>query len=451
MRQQRSRLFWVSTVIAAGLLTVPAIPFSYGPGRVLAKALAPACAAPMPPATWSTKAVSSTGTDYGTAVAVDTALCAIYVAGETSGTVGAASAGPYDGFVARYGSSGTQRWVVQFGSADNENVDAIATDADHFVYVAGSTTGALPGSPVINFGGSDAFLVKYDENGALVWTRQLGSVGDEYAHGIAIDQNGDIFVVGRTTGVLIGASAGDEDYFLARYDRDGNLVMLVQDGTSGEDRGIAVAIGPSGNAYVLGQTDGVLGAAAFGDTDLFVAKYDPAGGLTWIEQRGSNGLDLAGGIAVNADGQVFVSASVEGSLDGGVDQPYLDVVVIRYDANGTWRWTDQRGTADTDTANGIALSPDGTPYTTGSTGGALDGNVSAGGTDLFVMAHGRGGTWRWTSQLGGSANDYAHAIAVGASRNLFVVGNGWGAIGTVPSPVSYDAFAVSFSSGGALR
>jgi hypothetical protein len=180
-------------------------------------------------------------------------------------------------------------------------------------------------------------------------------------------------------------------------------------------------------------------------------NYDAAGVSRWIEQRGSNGLDLAGGIAVNAEGLVFVSASVEGSLDGGVDQPYLDVAVIRYDSNGTWRWTDQRGTADTDVANGIALSPDGTPYTTGWTGGALDGNLSAGQADVFVIAHGRGGAWRWTSQLGGPAADCGHAIAVGAIRDLFVVGSGPGAIGTLPNLGWADAFAVRFANTGVLR
>jgi hypothetical protein len=444
MRDQKSRLVFLAAAAIAAVLSI-------APARMLAQIPQPACPAPMPPATWSTKAIGSTSRDDGNAVAVDTGRCAVYVAGDTSGTVGAASAGSSDGFVARYGSSGTLHWLTQFGSADSETVNAIATDADHFVYAAGWTTGTLPGSPVINFGGEDAFLIKLDENGAVVWTRQLGGVADDYIHGIAIDQNGDIFVVGRTTGLLIGASAGDEDYFLGRYDRDGNLLMLIQNGTSGEDRGIAVAVGPSGNAYVLGQTDGVLGASAFGDTDLFVAKYDPAGVPLWIEQRGSNGLDLAGGIAVNADGQVFVSAAVEGSLDGGVDQPYLDVAVIRYDANGTWRWTDQRGTADTDVANGIALSPDGAPYTTGWTGGALDGNVSAGQADVFVIAHGRGGAWRWTSQFGGPAADYGHAIAVGAIRDLFVVGSGPGAIGMLPNLGSADAFAVRFTSAGVLR
>ena len=154
---------------------------------------------------------------------------------------------------------------------------------------------------------------------------------------------------------------------------------------------------------------------------------------------------------MNADGQVFVAAAVEGSIDGGVDQPYLDVAVIRYDANGTWRWTDQRGTADADVANGIALSPDGTPYTMGWTGGALDGNVSAGGADVFVMAHGPGGAWRWTSQFGGSADDFAHAIAVGAMRDLFVVGSRPGASVKPPVVWSNEAFAVRFSSAGVVR
>jgi hypothetical protein len=449
MRNERRRSFWPAGLALVGaMLTLPA----ERPGQAVAAQIpTPGCPSPIPPVTWSTKAIATTDFDEGRAMAVDTAQCAVYVAGNTSGTLGAASAGSGDGFLARYATAGTLAWIVQFGSSGYEHVQAVAVDGEHNVYVAGYTDGSLPSAPTINLGGEDLFLAKYDQNGVEIWTRQLGGVDDDYAHGLAVDQNGDVFVVGRTTGVLIGASAGDEDYFLARYDTDGNLDMLVQNGTSGEDRGMAVAVGPSGNVYVLGQTDGVLGASAFGDTDLFVAKYDPSGAAIWIEQRGTVDLDLAGGIAVSAEGHVFVSGAVNGSLDGHVHQGALDIVVIRYDANGTWRWTDQRGTSTTDVATGITVSSDGAPHTVGWTGGALDGNVSAGAADVVVLKHGRGGAWRWTAQYGGTGGNYANGMAIGPADDLFVVGDGGGTIGGIANLGFDDVFGLRFTRTGQLR
>ena len=134
------------------------------------------------------------------------------------------------------------------------------------------TDGTLPGSPVVNLGGSDLFLVKLDASGAIVWTRMFGSAGDEFPEGLAITSTGDVYVTGFTDGVLTGVSAGGQDYFLGRYDTDGNLVMITQRGSAGNDRAKAVAVGPSDNPYVVGDTDGDLEGVQAGNGDIFVAK-----------------------------------------------------------------------------------------------------------------------------------------------------------------------------------
>ena len=421
MSAARERLFW--KVAMAGTLAAVALATS-APRAAVPQLPAKLALCPVLPlgTTWSTRTVGSTALDAAAGIAVDPARCAIYVAGDTGGTIGAASAGNQDAVVARYDTLGVRTWAVQFGSADYDYVADVGVDANGDVFVLGRTDGTLPGSPVVNLGGSDLFLVKLDANGAIVWTRMFGSAGDEFPEGLAITSTGDVYVTGFTDGVLTGVSAGGQDYFLGRYDTDGNLVMITQRGSAGNDRAKAVAVGPSDNPYVVGDTDGDLEGVQAGNADIFVAKYDPAGTELWIDQRGTTDLDLGAGVAVNDHHEVFVVGSTALGLDGNVSAGAMDVVLIRYGTGGAWQYTVQRGSSSTDTAAGVALTANGAPIVAGNTSGTLDGIVPAGSTDAFVMKLSRGGVWSWTRLIGGTGFDYAAGVAVTSSNNIYAAG-----------------------------
>ena len=77
--------------------------------------------------------------------------------------------------MARYDTLGVRIGAVQFGNVDSDYVEDVGVDANGDVFVLGRTDGTLPGSPVVNLGGSDMFLVKLDANGVVLWTRMFGS------------------------------------------------------------------------------------------------------------------------------------------------------------------------------------------------------------------------------------------------------------------------------------
>ena len=84
----------------------------------------------------------------------------VYIGGYTSGNLTRApSAGSYDIWLAKYDTSGTQQWIVQFGTSTSDYLNAMAVDSSDNVYIAGYTYGALTGS---NAGSSDIWLTKYD-------------------------------------------------------------------------------------------------------------------------------------------------------------------------------------------------------------------------------------------------------------------------------------------------
>jgi hypothetical protein len=446
----KDRTFWKIATAAtlAGVTLAAGAPSAAVPQLPATLAL---CPAPGFGATWSTRTLGSNDFDEAAGIAVDTSRCAIYLAGDTFGTIGAASAGNRDAVVARYDTRGVRIWAVQFGSADYDYVEDVGVDANGDVFVLGRTDGTLPGSPVVNLGGSDLFLVKLDANGAIVWTRMFGSAGDEFPEDLAMTSTGDVYVTGFTDGVLTGGSAGGQDYFLGRYDTDGNLVMITQRGSAGNDRAKAVAVGPSDNPYVAGDTDGDLEGVQAGNGDIFVAKYDPAGTELWIDQRGTADLDHGAGVAVNGHHEVFVAGSTALGLDGNVSAGAMDVVLIRYGTSGAWQYTVQRGSSSTDTAAGVALTANGAPIVAGTTSGTLDGIVPAGSSDAFVMKLSRGGVWSWTRLIGGTSFDHAQGVAVTGRDNTYLAGTFSGSINGVASVGSQDLFAASWDGAGTVR
>src|SRR5206468_1840643 len=133
----------------------------------------------------------------------------------------------------------------------------IAVDGPGNAYVVGETEGTLPGQH--SAGGRDAFIRKYDSEGHELWTRQFGGGGGEAAAGVALNADGDTYVVGASGAALPGqTSAGGFDAFIGKYDRDGHELWTRQFGSSADDFARGVAVDPSGNVVVVGSTEGAL-------------------------------------------------------------------------------------------------------------------------------------------------------------------------------------------------
>jgi hypothetical protein len=193
----------------------------------------------------------------------------VYVTGYTLGSLADTNAGASDAFVAKFDSSGNCLWTRQFGTSGYEYANDISANGLGDVYLAGQTTGSL-GAP--NTGGTDAFVCKFDSSGDLLWTRQFGTSDDDLATAISADGTGNVYVGARTKGSLAGPSAGDYDVFVGEYDSQGNLLWSRQLGTPSEDDVFCLSAGGLRNVYASGKTKGSLGGTNAGDYDAFVAK-----------------------------------------------------------------------------------------------------------------------------------------------------------------------------------
>jgi hypothetical protein len=263
---------------------------------------------------------------------------AVYVAGSTSGSLnGNPNAGGVDAFLSRYDSTGARLWTRTLGTPGDEVFYGVAADSGGAIYVAGSTSGSLDGRP--NAGGDDAFLAKFDSTGTRLWTRMLGTSGDEAGYGVAADGSGGVYVAGFSSGSLDGhPGAGGDDAFLAKFDSSGTWQWTTLLGTPGNETASEVAVDRGGNVHVTGSTSGSLhdNPNAGGD-DAFLAKFDSTGVRQWTTLLGSGGNEVAGSINVDGDGNIYVTGYTSGSLGSNSNSGDYDVFLVRYGPDGLMR------------------------------------------------------------------------------------------------------------------
>ena len=159
-----------------------------------------------------TRQLGTARREYGSGVATD-AWGNVCITGYTKGSLVATNAGGDDVFLSKYNASGDLLWTRQFGTLEKDYGRGVATDRSGNVYISGQTSGILGASSA---GGSDAFLRKYDASGNLLWTCQFGTSEGDIGGGVAIDSSGNVYISGNTTGSLGVSSAGGSDAFIAK-------------------------------------------------------------------------------------------------------------------------------------------------------------------------------------------------------------------------------------------
>jgi hypothetical protein len=233
--------------------------------------------------------------------------------------------------------------------------------------------------------------------GALIWAAGGGGTGMHGGADVDVDRSGNVIVTGRVLGALElgGAKLDADDYqaFLVKLDRDGHASWhLVAQGSSA---GAAVAADADGNVFVGGSFNGTMelggkSLTAAGQSDIFLAKLDPTGALVWSKRLGGAFSEWVQEIVIDPAGNLVVIGGFEASTDIG--------------------------------------------------GGSL---AAVGETDVFVLGLDSAGNHLFSRSFGSASYDYGIGVAVGAGGEIALAGSFDGAIdlgGGALSSVDEDAF-----------
>jgi hypothetical protein len=276
----------------------------------------------------------------------------------------------------------------------------------------------------------DFATIKYDSSGTQKWVRRYtSSYYDDEALDIAIDSGGNVIV----TGVSAAKDSGN-DYYTIKYGPDGSTKWTQRyDGPIGEgDKATGVAVDSENNVYVTGvsQGDGT-------SWDVCTIKYSPAGAQLWVKRWDSPVHKSDGGTDIAIDDYDF--AYVTGySYKVGDDADYL---TIKYNRNGTLKWTQRYSGPSNgpDVAWAIAIDGNGV-YVTGSSWGRLTDS------DYVTVRYFRGGTQTFAKRYSGPAGKADVAQAIAAANGMVYV-TGFSSDGSGLG----DYFTIAYGGAGGLK
>jgi len=358
-------------------------------------------------------------------------------------------------------------WNTFLGGSDTETVRGIAVDGSGNVYVSGTSNAW--GSPVRGHYGSgnDAFAAKLDSSGSLTWHTFLGGSATDGGNGIAVDDSGNVYVVGRSDATWAEASperayTSGQDAFAAKLASNGSLTWYTFLGGIGHDPGKGIAVDGSGNVYVVGTsgadwTEASPARAYTSGDDAFAAKLTSLGALTWHTFLGGSATDAGQGIAVDGSGNVYVvgTSGVSSLTSWGLPvRDYFvggdwDAFAAKLSSSGNLTWNTFLGGYGYDYGQGIAVDDSGNVYVGGRssyTWGSPVWAYTSSGQDAFAAKLDSSGSLTWNTFLGDSGSDFGYAIAVDGS-NVYVGGRSdatWGSPVRLHDGSGNDAFAAKF-------
>jgi hypothetical protein len=343
-------------------------------------------------------------------------------------------AGDVDGFVAKLTPDGSDLvYSTYLGGGGLETPQTIAIDADGDAYVTGVTGSndfpTTPGSFQPDWGGNaDAFVAKLAPDGAsLVWATYLGGSGDEpppAAPGLFVDEARRVFVAGTTMSDDFPTTpdavqpdragpAGTADAFVVLLDPSGAQQLYGSYlGGSGNEEGRSVVLDALGRVALVGISDSddfptTAGAAQTelaGNADVFVARLSPGNPTPHsVTLVGGDGEDISRQMAGYGDASVVVTGSttstdfpttpnaLQSSQAGGED---VFVTIVGPDGDALAFSTYFGGTGN-DRARGMALGANGAIHVVGFTGStdfptehALQPDFAGGGVENCFFAGG---------------------------------------------------------------
>jgi hypothetical protein len=255
------------------------------------------------------------------------------------GFIVAGEAGPgsdYNVMVVKLNSNGDVVWQKSFGGTSYDYCGSVNVAANGDILLAAYTRSNNSGHVGLNHGAEDAWIIRLNANGNMLWNKVLGGDKGDYAFGIHSTADGGCIVAGSTESNgsgNIGKTQGNEDLWVFKLDANGSIVWNSLFGGTGSEAGGPLAATPDGGYLIAGysnSTDGDVGATKGGD-DLWVVKLNSNGRKLWSKTFGGSSHDNSNSISLNADGSFIICGDTESNNSGdvGVNRGMTDTWLLK--------------------------------------------------------------------------------------------------------------------------
>lgn len=327
-------------------------------------------------------------------------------------------------------------WQRAYGSSDGDGPKSVRATPDGGFIVAGNSYGndndVSGHSTTAAF--SDAWIVKLNSTGAIMWQRSLGGgISDQGADTWPTADNG-YMLFGSTSSYDCGmpGTKGGHDYWLAKLDADGNILWQRTYGGSSEEQAKNLCPTADGGFILTGTTlsgDGdVTGYHGNGSGDYWFLKVNASGDPQWSLAAGGSSVEWLSKAVPTTDGGC-IAAGYAQSIDGDVggNKGVFDAWIVKINPDGSIGWTKNMGSSGADDARSILQTADGgyvfAGYATESDGDLA--GVHPGGArqeDFWIAKLDATGNFLWQKTYGGFLSDMANSITVTADGGFVIAG-----------------------------
>jgi len=338
-------------------------------------------------------------------------------------------------------------WMQKGGGASADEGYSISIDDSNNTYTTGYFTGTASfGSFNLTASGvSDIFVAKTNSSGVYKWAVKAGDGGSDRGLAIATDANGNSYVTGyyygtATFGIHSITSAGLQDVFVAKYDRNGNVLWVVSGGGTESDIGNAIAVDNNGNVVITGQ---FTGTATFGtftlnstanNINVFTAKLNGSTGtFMWAESGVGKHTDRGLGVACDPAGNIYITGQFTDTITFNTPHysPLFNAIfVVKYNTSGAEQWITTAGAGTYNIANAIAVDHSSNVYITGNFTGTLTFYAQTTFTltetyanRIFLAKYDQNANLQWDVADGSSNPVTSNSIALDGSGNPYIIGN----------------------------
>lgn len=323
------------------------------------------------------------------------------------GVFPAESNGGHDVFLLRLLPDGNLQWAWTMGDDDDDVGYAIAADENSGLYVTGKYKGTIffqgGASPIYEWsseGGTDVFIVRFNNAGHLFWVDVLGGEKNDEGTDIALDGEGRVYVVGTFAGEADidpkwtsaeKLSHGRDDIFLTVVTSMGESVWQTYMGGNDDESNAQIVVKDDGSFYISGEfqenadfderSDGGL-LDSKGGRDIFVAHFGPPPSFKfqWAKGFGGEQHDALAGIDRDGFGNLYLLGNFGGTVDFDPGEATTeltssggtDIFLAKYTPQGQLRKVQGMVNAQEDRAGALAVGNDNTPLIAGGYSGTLD-------------------------------------------------------------------------------
>ncbi|WP_052597592.1 T9SS type A sorting domain-containing protein [Aureispira sp. CCB-QB1] len=339
-----------------------------------------------------------------------------------------------------YGQALTTDWVTSIPGDAFEQNSNMAQSPCGDIYTVGFFQGASFGS-LSSAGIEKGFISKYNEQGQLLWLKQLAGNSIDRINSITIGNDNEIYIVGEFRGTFRYnndslVSFDELDVLIAKIDSSGNFQWATSLTGWGQESAYDVSISNNGQLIVTGYYENNLTIGAFSLTannlrDIFIVSIDQQGNPVWLKTLSGPGIEYGRSIAIDSSNNIYVAGAFRDALyPNSATTVYgfgsYDAFLAKYDATGQFLWIKVMGGPSVDEGYYVNIDSKQNPVLVGwyDRSMQIDTFILNGAKeeDGFAVKFSPNGDLTWAFPLAGTFDERVYAVDFDSDDNIYLLG-----------------------------